>query len=187
MKLAGILLCAALCAALPPAQAQQRLLADRSEIAFTSRQMGVPVSGHFSRFDADIAFDPHRAEAARIRIGIDMTSVTLASTDAEAELAQPGWFDSKRRPRAQFVSSAVKTLGGGRFEVAGRLTIKNATREIVVPVALAAAGGDTAATGSFTLKRLDFRIGDGEWGDTSLVADEVQVRFHLLLSGVAAP
>lgn len=182
--LAAVLLA---CAAALPAQAQQRLLPAGSEIAFTSRQMGVPVSGHFRSFDADIAFDPQRPETARIRIGIDMASVTLASTEVETELAQPGWFDSRRKPRASFVSDTVRPLGGGRFEVGGKLTIKDVTRTIVVPVTLAAADGATAASGSFTLARLDFRIGDGEWGDTSLVANEVQVRFRLLLAGVAAP
>ncbi len=87
------------CAAALPAQAQQRLIAAQSEIAFTSKQMGVPVSGHFRSFDADVAFDPQRPEAARIRIGIDMASVTLASSEAEAELALPGWFDRRRKPR----------------------------------------------------------------------------------------
>jgi polyisoprenoid-binding protein YceI len=36
--------------------------------------------------------------------------------------------------------------------------------------------------GSFPLKRLDYGIGSGVWGDTSVVADEVQVRFHLVLT-----
>ncbi|MCO5122492.1 MAG: YceI family protein [Rhizobacter sp.] len=168
-------------------QTQQRLLPAQSEITFTSRQMGVPVTGRFRDFDADIAFDPRRPEAAQIRIDIDLASVTLASSEVEAELATPGWFDSRRTPRARFASSAVKPLGGGRFEITGRLTIKNVTREIVVPVTLAASGTSTAASGRFVIKRLDFRIGDGDWGDTSLVADEVQVRFRLLLAGVAVP
>ena len=46
-----------------------------------------------------------------------------------------------------------------------------------VPVTLAQSGATSTATGAFTLKRLDYRIGDGEWSDTSLVADEVQVAF----------
>ena len=36
------------------------------------------------------------------------------------------------------------------------------------------------------IKRLAFKIGDGEWADTSMVADEVQVRFKLVLSGLPA-
>ena len=44
--------------------------------------------------------------------------------------------------------------------------------------------GLSPAAGSFTLKRLAFRIGDNEWADTSMVADDVQVRFKLVLTGV---
>ena len=49
------------------------------------------------------------------------------------------------------------------------------------------AAGQGTASGSFTLKRLDFRLGEGEWADVSAVANEVQVRFRLQLSGLAAP
>ena len=49
---------------------------------------------------------------------------------------------------------------------------------------LSQAGAVTTAVGSFTLKRLAFRIGDNEWADTSMLADDVQVRFKLTLSGV---
>ena len=170
------------------AQPQQRLLAAQSEIAFTSRQMGVPVDGRFRKFDAEIAFDPLRPQAARIALRIDLASVALASADAEAELAKPGWFDSRRRPVAEFTSSAVRPAGANRFDVAGRLTIKGVTREIVVPVTLAAAGASAAvASGGFTLQRLAFGIGDGDWSDTSLVADDVRVRFRLVVEGLGVP
>jgi hypothetical protein len=55
---------------------------------------------------------------------------------------------------------------------------------LVGRVTRAPAGAPTTATGSFTLKRLDFRIGEGEWSDTSMVANDVQVKFKLALSGV---
>jgi len=34
------------------------------------------------------------------------------------------------------------------------------------------------------IKRLDFKIGDGEWKDTSMVANDVQIKFKLTLTGV---
>jgi polyisoprenoid-binding protein YceI len=49
-----------------------------------------------------------------------------------------------------------------------------------VPVTLNGA----TASGSFAIKRLAFDIGSGEWADTSMVADEVQVRFKLQLAGL---
>ena len=53
-----------------------------------------------------------------------------------------------------------------------------------MPVALTQAATATTATGAFAIKRLAFRIGEGEWTDTSMVADEVQVKFKLALTGV---
>ena len=45
-------------------------------------------------------------------------------------------------------------------------------------------GGLTTATGQFTIKRNDFKIGEGEWTDTSQLADEVLVKFKIALTGV---
>ena len=57
---------------------------------------------------------------------------------------------------------------------------------MVVPVTLTQASGSTTATGTFAIKRLEFKIGEGEWADTSMVANDVQVKFKLNLSGVPA-
>jgi polyisoprenoid-binding protein YceI len=86
--------------------------------------------------------------------------------------------------QAQFQSTAIKALGAGKFEVAGKLSIKGAVREVVVPVTLVQSAASTMATGAFVLKRLNFKIGENEWADTSLLADDVQVHFKLALTGV---
>ncbi len=52
---------------------------------------------------------------------------------------------------------------------------------------LAAQGDLLKASGEFTIKRLDYRIGAGQWGDTGLVADEVLVRPKLTVQGSANP
>ena len=59
------------------------------------------------------------------------------------------------------------------------------TSDVVVPVTLARQGAQTVATGAFPIRRLQFRIGENEWADTAMVADEVQVKFRLVLTGVA--
>ena len=167
------------------AQAQAQLVAAQSEIAFTSRQMGVPVDGRFRRFDAQVAFDPKKPDTAKIALGIDLASASLGAAETEAELAKPDWFNTKAFPRATFQSSTVKPDGAGKLTVAGRLSIKGIGQDVVVPVTLAQSGATTTASGSFAIKRLDFKIGDGDWKDTSMVANDVQVRFKLVLTGVA--
>jgi polyisoprenoid-binding protein YceI len=181
-SIAPVVLAAALAA---PAWAQQVVVA-QSEIAFTSKQMGVPVDGRFRKFDAQVAFDPKKPETARIGFTIDLASVALGVAETEAEIAKADWFDTKKFPQASFQSASVKAIGGGRFEVAGKLTIKGASQNVVVPVTLVQSGAATTATGAFVIRRLDFRIGDGDWKDTSMVANDVQVKFKLALTGVGA-
>lgn len=167
-----------------PARADQKLLAAQSEIAFTSKQMGVPVDGKFRNFDAQVAFDPKQPGAANIGFTVDLASASLGAAETEAELAKPDWFNTKAFPQATFQSTGVKALGGGKFEVSGRLAIKSIGRDVVVPVTLVQTAGSTTASGTFSIKRLDFKIGDGDWKDTSMVADAVQVKFKLVLTGV---
>ena len=45
-------------------------------------------------------------------------------------------------------------------------------------------GGPWLASGTFTINRLEFRIGENEWTDTSLLANEVRVSFKLALTGL---
>jgi polyisoprenoid-binding protein YceI len=183
-SLAITLAIASLAAAPLPALADQKLLPAQSEISFTSKQMGVPVDGRFRKFDAQVAFEPKKPEAAKISFTVDLASATLGSAETDAELAKPDWFSTKLFPQATFQSSSVKATGPGKFEVTGKLAIKSISHDVVVPVTLLQAGDQTTASGSFALKRLDFRIGDGDWKDTSMVADAVLVKFKLVLSGV---
>lgn len=172
--------------AMTTAQAQQKLVPAQSEIVFVSKQMGVPVEGKFTRFDAQIAFDPKKPEAGKASFTIDLASANLGSAETETELKQPGWFNSAKVPQATFASTGMKALGGNKFEIAGKLGIKGVTRDVVVPATLTQSGGNTTASGSFVIKRIDFRIGEGEWNDVSIVANEVTVRFKLALVGVPA-
>ncbi|MCH7345669.1 YceI family protein [Pelomonas sp. CA6] len=171
-------------AATVPAAAQ--LQAAQSELGFAIRQMGVPVEGRFKRFEAQLSFDPKKPEAGRVAFNVDLTSATMGDAAIDAEMVKPAWFDAKKASQASFQSSAIKALGGGRYEVSGKLSLKGQSRDVVVPLTLSQSGATTTASGSFVLKRLEFKIGDGEWSDTSMVANEVQVKFKLAFTGIAA-
>jgi polyisoprenoid-binding protein YceI len=160
-----------------------------SEIVFVTRQLGAPVEGRFTRFTAQLALDPKAPERGNVRLAIDTASARFGTAELDGEVVRPGWLSSAAFPQAVFQSSAIRATGADRFEIAGRLAIKGSERDVVVPVTLTRQPGGTSgtATGSFTLKRLDFKIGEAEWADTSLLANEVQVRFKLALSGLPAP
>ena len=167
-----------------PAVAQQKLVPAQSEVQFTARQMGVPLEGHFKKFDAQVSFDPAKLATSKIVFTVDTGSATMGSRETDAELPKATWFNVPQFPQATFQSSAIKALGAGKFEVTGKLSIKGMARDVVVPVTLVQNGATTMATGALPLKRLAFKIGENEWADTSMVADDVQVKFKLALTGV---
>ncbi len=166
-----------------PAQAQ--LVVAASEIGFTTRQMGVPVDGKFGKFTARVALDPRQPASGSVAFTIDTTSARFGSAEIDAEIPKAIWLDTKRFPQASFQSSAIKAAGPGRFEVAGKLSIKGQVRDVIVPVTVAQAGTTSTASGQFVIKRLDFKVGEAEWTDTSLLANDVTVRFKLALTGIA--
>jgi polyisoprenoid-binding protein YceI len=175
----------ALAAGIAQAQAQSVDPA-ASELVFVTRQMGVPVEGRFQRWSAQVALDPRKPEAGQVVLRIQMDSVSFAAPEVSAEAQRAVWLDTAKFPQAVFQSKAIKPAGNGRYEMIGRLTLKGESHDMVVPVTLAQNGSRGTASGNFTVKRSDFRIGEGEWTDESLVAHEVQVRFRIALSGLPA-
>jgi polyisoprenoid-binding protein YceI len=187
MKLLTQWISAALLAACAmSASAEAKLQPAQSELVFITKQMGVPVDGKFKKFDVTLNFDPKKPEGGSVAFSIDMLSAALGVPESDAEMPKPIWFNTAKFPQATFQSTAIKGLGGGKFEVSGKISIKGNVRDLVVPVSITQAGDLSTATGGFALKRLEFKIGEGEWSDTTVVANDVQVKFKLVFAGMGA-
>ncbi len=153
-----------------------------SELSFISKQMNVPVDGNFKRFTAELRFDPQQPEGSFARIDIDMKSVSTGIDDADEEVKGRAWLDVAAYSTATFESSSVTRVGPDRYAAAGTLSIKGTARPATLPFTVKAMpGGALQLAGEYTMNRLDFKIGGGVWGDTDVVADEVKLRYRLLL------
>lgn len=156
-----------------------RVLPEQSRVEFRFTQMGAEMTGRFQRFEADLAFDPEAPTEGRVVMDVALGSIDTGIADLDAEALGRRWFNVEAFPTARFVSTAVQALGDDAYSLTGTLDIKGTRRELVVPVRLAREGGNATFTGSFTLQRGDFAIGEGAWADYSLVANEVVVEFHI--------
>lgn len=154
---------------------------DFSSVVFVTKQMGVPVEGVFKKFSAHIKMNPAKPETGVAHIEVDLASIDAGSAEANDEVKGKRWFSVAEFPKASFVSSGVKALGGGKYEAAGKMTIKGKTVEMRAPYTIKEVKGMLNIEGVLPLKRLDFGIGSGLWSDTSVVADEVQIKFHFVL------
>ncbi len=160
--------------------------AAKSTLAFNTKQMGVPVPGSFKKFSTQIAFDPAKPTAASTTLDIDLASIDAGSKDANDEVVGKQWFNVNAFPTAKFVSTGVKALGGNRFEALGKMTIKGQTRDVVAPFTFKQDGANGVFDGAFVLKRMDYNIGEGPWSDFSAVANEIEIKFHVVATPAAA-
>lgn len=181
LSLAPVLLASGVQAQAP---APARLVPAQSEITFQVKQSGVPIDGRFRKFDAQLALDPKTPQTGNVTVTIETGTATVGFAESDAELPRAPWFNSGKFPRAAFQSGAIKALGGGRFQAAGKLDLKGIAHDLVVPVTIVQSGAQSTASGEFVVKRLDLRIGENEWTDLSLVANDVRVRFRLVFTGL---
>jgi len=64
--------------------------------------------------------------------------------------------------------------------VTGKLTLKGKSTDLQFPLVVKKEGAAQVFEGSVPIKRLMFSIGEGDWKDTSVVADEVMIKFRIV-------
>jgi polyisoprenoid-binding protein YceI len=152
-----------------------------SRISFGYSQMNVNMDGSFGDLKAtQFSFDPAKPEAARVTVEIPLASVDAGYGEANAEIQKREWLNVAEHPFARFESSKVEALGDNRYQVTGQLSIKGKAQEVTAPFTFKQEGGHGVFDGAFTFKRADFGIGEGMWGDFGIVANDIQIKFHVI-------
>lgn len=86
-------------------------------------------------------------------------------------LRKPDYFDSDKYPRISMQSVKFEKTGPISFNGTFRLTIKEITKEIIIPFSFIKIQGKTEFKGNFSINRRDFGV--GEKGLT--LADKVDI------------
>jgi polyisoprenoid-binding protein YceI len=152
----------------------------KSAVSATFRQMGVPVEAKFNRFSVQIDYDSAKPENAKASVDIEVASFDLGDPDYNSEVRKKEWFHAAQFPKASFASTKIRATGPGKLDVSGKLTLKGKTADVSFPMTVKKEGNAQLFEGSLPIRRLAFGIGEGEWKDTSIVADEVIIKFRVL-------
>lgn len=176
--------CVALCFALPAIAAALKTDTTKSGVSAVFKQLSVPVEAKFKKFNAQIDFNSAKPETSKASVEIDLPSFDLGDAEINKEVLKKEWFNAAQFPKASFVSSTIKPAAGApagsKYDVAGKLTIKGKTVDVSFPLTVKKEGAAQVFDGALPIKRLAFNIGEGEWKDTSTVADEVIIKFHVV-------
>lgn len=157
-----------------------------SSLSFSVAQVGSIVSGRFPTWTGDIVLDPSSLAGARIDIRIDTRPVSTNNRDVDSLMKGPNFLDVQKFPEARFVSTSISG-SGDRYEARGKLTLRDVTRDVVLPFTLTIADDPSqpgrqrgTARGRLIIKRLDYGVGQNEWAATGQVANEVTVDLNVV-------
>jgi polyisoprenoid-binding protein YceI len=160
--------------------------APSSLLRFTFEQAGANNTGRFGKYTADVTFSADNLAASKIDVNIDVTSLDTGDKERDDTLKGADLFNIAKFPKARFVSSKITAVGPGRYEAQGKLTIRDVTKDIKLPISFQTRDEKGKQigflTGRYTIKRLEYGVGQGEWKSLEWVKDDVLVTFSLKLA-----
>src|SRR4051794_37958655 len=102
-----------------------------SSVGFEVKHLMIAtVRGRFTEFEGTIEAAEDDPSNSRAWGSVKVASIDTGDADRDAHLRSPDFFDVERYPEARFESTRVEHMEGGRYRMAGDLTIKDETREV---------------------------------------------------------
>jgi len=116
--------------------------------------------GSFDAPKGKMKFDPANLATSEIDVTIAATSFKTGNATRDKDVKAQKYLNAAAHPQMRFVSSSI-TNKGGTYYADGTLTIKGAAKKISLPFkAVKKADGSYTITSTFTLNRLDFKVGE---------------------------
>ncbi len=175
-------------AADPPGFSHYVLDPAKSTLEFNFTQAGAQNKGRFRRFQTLLDFAPDNLATSHLEVTIEMNSLDTGDQERDDTLRDSDLFAVKKFPQAHFSAAQILKTASG-YEAVGKLTIRDASREIHVPFTFRTAteAGVSAGymSGKATIRRLDYGVGQGDWKATDQVGNDVGVSFALRLTSAA--
>jgi polyisoprenoid-binding protein YceI len=187
--------------AMPPVTAPPagRYQLDKSHASLVFRVSHLGFSTYttrFSRFDAELTFDPSNIPASKVVTTIDASSLEMDAAPAVCLdiVKGPKMLDTAKFPKIVFRSEKVRMTGAKSMEIAGTLDLHGVTRPVVLTGAFNCGYAgmpemDPHARVGFSargsLKRSDFGIAFGvpAPGTTMGVGDSIDISIEAEFTG----
>lgn len=148
------------------------------------------VTGKFKSFDGNFNFDPNKLKESKLAFNVAVNSVSTDDNKRDTHLQSADFFNAKSFPELTFVSSKIERKSDKDFLVYGKLTIKDKTKDVVLPMKITGEMEHPMMKGTIilgldiktTINRNDFGVGTGDWASAMVVGDEVNIHIPMELN-----
>lgn len=152
-----------------------------SSLTFSFVQEGAVNKGSFKQFATELRYDEKAPASGSLHVKVQMASVDAQDKDRNELITGSDLFDAAKFPVARYVASSFAKRADGSLEAVGKLTIRNITHDLRLPLSLKPTAQGLELSGKTAIKRLDYGVGQGEWKATDSVSDEVKIEYAVSL------
>ena len=155
-----------------------------SHVEFSVKHLMIStVRGRFGIVHGTVHSDDADPAKGHAEIEIDTDSIDTRETQRDTHLRSADFFDVERFPKITFRSTRITDVQGDRFKLAGDLTIRGVSKEVVLDVTSEGRnrdpwGGERAGFSATTkIKRSDFGLTWNQALETGgvLVGDDIKI------------
>jgi polyisoprenoid-binding protein YceI len=159
-----------------------------SSVHFSVRHLVIAkVRGTFARWSGRVHVPDGDFSQATVSVTIDGSSINTGVDQRDAHLKSPDFFDVAQYPELRFVGRRVEPRSEAEIDVIGDLTIKGATREVVLRVEQHGQAKDpwgnvrAAFTAKTSIDRKDFGLTWNQALETGgvMVGDRVDIEAEI--------
>jgi cytochrome b561/polyisoprenoid-binding protein YceI len=150
-----------------------------STLGFATAWSGQALEGRFDRWRADILFGPEALDRSSVAVTIDVASAKTGDAQRDEVLPSGDWFDAAAHPQAVFTAKRFEKTGADRYVAHGSLELRGIKRPLDLPFKLTIVGDQATVSGSASLDRTSFGVGQGEFAATDQIPGKVTVRVQL--------
>ena len=161
-----------------------------SRAQFTVRHLMISnIRGDFGAVTGTVDYDGKDITKAKVNATIDVKSISTRVEKRDEHLKTDDFLDVANHPTMTFVSTSITPAAGGKYNMAGNLTIRGTTKpvtfELTAPSGPITTRGSTkiGASASGKINRKDFGVKYHEVMDNGGlgVADEVFIQLDVEL------
>jgi polyisoprenoid-binding protein YceI len=152
-----------------------------SRLTFEFTQLGAPAEGRFGKFTTELAYDEKHLAASTLKVTVQIASLDTEDAERDGALKDAELFDAKKYPVASYSAGSLARNAAGGLEAVGKLTIRDVTRDLRLPLDIKPTANGLELGGEITIHRLDFGVGQGEWQSTESVGNDVTIRYKVAL------
>ncbi len=137
----------------------QTIDVDKSFVKFKVRNMGIrDVYGTITDMQGTVKFDTQNPDSSYFEVAVDLNTINTAEEKRDAHLKNEDFFETDKWPTINFKSIQIINQDSV-YSVTGNLTIKDVTKQIVVPFSIIETDSTITFAGSSVVNRLDYNVG----------------------------